>query len=132
MKLFVSISGTKFRDSSISEVAYKDPIKVKSVHFVGAKDWLRLPSEELATAFDNPLIIRHPQGHTVPRLDVEAVENLRHWTREIFLQSSSKSTFDDDKHGTMEHGEVKVELPKKLEETADNGHGGSMFSSVAT
>ena len=50
------------------EVAYKDPIKVKSVHFIGAKDWLKLPSEELANAFDNPLIIRHPQGHTVPRL----------------------------------------------------------------
>ena len=68
MKLFVSISGSKFRDPSMCEVAYKDPIKVKSVHFIGAKDWLKLPSEELANAFDNPLIIRHPQGHTVPRL----------------------------------------------------------------
>lgn len=68
MKLLVSISGSKFRDPSICEVAYKDPIKVRSVHFIGAKDWLRVPSEELATAFDNPLILRHPQGHTVPRL----------------------------------------------------------------
>ena len=68
MKLFISISGSKFRDPSICDVAYKDPIKVRSVHFIGAKDWLRLPSEDLATAFDNPLIIRHPQGHTVPRL----------------------------------------------------------------
>ena len=68
MKLFVSISGSKFRDPSICDVAYKDPIKVESVHFVGAKDWLKLPSEELAAAFDNPLIITHPQGHTVPRL----------------------------------------------------------------
>lgn len=67
-KLYVSISGSKFRDPSICEVAYKDIIKVKSVHFIGAKDWLKLPSEDLATAFDNPLIIRHPQGHTVPRL----------------------------------------------------------------
>lgn len=68
MKLFVSISGSKFRDPSICEVAYKDTVNVKSVHFIGAKDWLRLPSEELATAFYNPLIIRHPQAHTVPRL----------------------------------------------------------------
>ena len=29
MKLFVSISGSKFRDPSICEVAYKDTIKVK-------------------------------------------------------------------------------------------------------
>lgn len=68
MKLYVSISGTKFRDQSICDIAYKDTIKVKSVHFIGDKDWLKLPSEELATAFENPLIIKHPQGHTVPRL----------------------------------------------------------------
>lgn len=68
MSLFVSISGSKFRDPVICEAAYKDPIKVRSVHFVGEKDWLKLPSEELAAAFEDPLIIRHPQGHTVPRL----------------------------------------------------------------
>lgn len=67
-KMFVSISGSKFREPSICEVAYKDKIDVKSVHFIGAKDWLKLPSEDLATAFHDPLIIRHPQGHTVPRL----------------------------------------------------------------
>ena len=68
ISLFVSISGSKFRDPTICEVAYKDVIKVRSVHFVGEKDWLKLPSEELAAAFEDPLIIRHPQGHTVPRL----------------------------------------------------------------
>lgn len=68
IKFLVSISGSKFRDPSICDVAYKDPIKAKSVHFIGEKDWLKIPSEELASAFDKPLIIRHPQGHTVPRL----------------------------------------------------------------
>lgn len=70
MELFVSISGSKFRDPTICEVAYKDLIKVKSVHFIGAKDWLKQPSEELAAAFHNPLVINHPQGHTVPRLGI--------------------------------------------------------------
>ncbi|XP_074353639.1 uncharacterized protein LOC141692635 [Apium graveolens] len=79
MKLFVSISGTKFKDPSICEVAYKDPITVKSVHFIGAKDWLKLPSQELASAFKDPLIINHPQGHTVPRLDEEALKKLSNW-----------------------------------------------------
>lgn len=68
IKFFISISGSKFRDPSICDVAYKDPIKAKSVHFIGEKDWLKLPSEDLASAFDKPFIIRHPQGHTVPRL----------------------------------------------------------------
>lgn len=68
IKFVVSISGCKFKDPSICDVTYKDPIKVKSVHFIGEKDWLKVPSEELASAFDEPLIIRHPHGHTVPRL----------------------------------------------------------------
>lgn len=68
MKLFVSISGAKFRDPNICNIAYKDMMKVKSVHFIGEKDWLKLPSQELTTDFENPIIIRHPQGHTVPRI----------------------------------------------------------------
>ncbi|CAD6222411.1 unnamed protein product [Miscanthus lutarioriparius] len=80
IKFMVSISGSKFRDPIICDVAYKDPIKVKSVHFIGEKDWLKLPSEELASAFDEPLIIRHPQGHTVPRLDDVSVKQLSEWS----------------------------------------------------
>lgn len=68
IKLLVSISGSKFRDEKICEVAYKHKIEAKSVHLIGEKDWLKLPSQELASAFHDPLIIRHPQGHTVPRL----------------------------------------------------------------
>ncbi|OWM73120.1 hypothetical protein CDL15_Pgr001234 [Punica granatum] len=86
LKFFVSISGSKFRDPSICDVAYKDPIKLKSVHFVGAKDWLKLRSEELASAFHNPLIIRHPQGHVVPRLDEEATRQLSDWTKGIIVE----------------------------------------------
>ncbi|NP_001144323.2 uncharacterized protein LOC100277218 [Zea mays] len=83
IKFMVSISGSKFRDPIICDVAYKDPIKVKSVHFIGEKDWLKVPSEELASAFDEPLIIRHPQGHTVPRLDDVSVKQLSEWSSHV-------------------------------------------------
>ncbi|EPS74177.1 hypothetical protein M569_00573 [Genlisea aurea] len=83
MKLFVSISGSKFRDPKICDIAYKTPIQVPSLHFIGDKDWLKSPSEELAAAFHQPVIIRHPQGHTVPRLDEAAVEKLRSWTKDV-------------------------------------------------
>ncbi|OMO90788.1 Serine hydrolase FSH [Corchorus capsularis] len=88
-KMMISISGSKFRDPTICEVAYKEKMKVKSVHFIGDKDWLKLPSEELATAFDNPLIIRHPQGHTVPRLDETSTQQLRTWITNILPQSNN-------------------------------------------
>ncbi|GAV85270.1 FSH1 domain-containing protein [Cephalotus follicularis] len=109
IKLFVSISGSKFRDPTICDVAYKDIIKVKSVHFIGAKDWLRLPSEELATAFDKPLIIRHPQGHTVPRLDEAAVDQLLKWIKEILQCNSSLL---NNKH-EVEDGEECHRIQKK-------------------
>nr|CAD1833179.1 unnamed protein product [Ananas comosus var. bracteatus] len=83
IKFVISISGSKFRDPNICDVAYKEPIKVKSAHLIGDKDWLKIPSEELATAFDNPLILRHPQGHTVPRLDEAAVRHLCEWTTSV-------------------------------------------------
>ncbi|XP_066391536.1 uncharacterized protein [Miscanthus floridulus] len=86
IKFMVSISGCKFRDPSICDVVYKDPIKVKSVHFIGEKDWLKVHSEELASVFDEPLIIRHPQGHTVPRLDDVSVKQLSEWSSSCVLE----------------------------------------------
>ncbi|MQM11565.1 hypothetical protein Taro_044472 [Colocasia esculenta] len=83
MKLFVSISGSKLRDPNICDVAYREPIQVSSVHLIGEKDWLKQPGEELAAAFDNPLVLRHPKGHTVPRLDETAVKQLKEWTKGI-------------------------------------------------
>ncbi|KAM7500057.1 hypothetical protein LguiA_024471 [Lonicera macranthoides] len=115
MKLFVSISGSKFRDPTICEVAYKNPIKVKSVHFIGAKDWLKLPSEKLASAFENPLIIDHPQGHTVPRLDEVATKKLCDWTKEIKEKSFEKTESAEEKNGTIENEEEKAEKPKELQ-----------------
>ncbi|XP_055830551.1 uncharacterized protein LOC129899567 isoform X2 [Solanum dulcamara] len=117
MKLFVSISGAKFRDPNICNVAYKDVMKVKSVHFIGEKDWLNLPSQELTTAFENPLIIRHPQGHTVPRLDEAAIETLKTWTRKIVL-SSNQSCLGGGPNEACKHvnNENDLEEGKKLEE----------------
>ncbi|OIW03244.1 hypothetical protein TanjilG_21773 [Lupinus angustifolius] len=104
IKLCVSISGSKFRDPSICDVAYKDPLKAKSVHFIGDKDWLKLPSEELASAFDTPLIIRHPQGHTVPRLDEVSTGQLRNVIREVVGQPEDQEK--DTKKVEISNGEA--------------------------
>ncbi|CAN6176716.1 unnamed protein product [Urochloa humidicola] len=105
IKFMVSISGSKFRDPSICDIAYKDSIKVKSVHFIGEKDWLKVPSEELASAFDDPLIIRHPQGHTVPRLDDASVKQLSEW---------SSGILEDPKNGDLH-------VPKVLDSEENTG-----------
>lgn len=35
---------------------------------VGDDDFVKIHSEELVEAFADPFVIRHPCGHTVPRL----------------------------------------------------------------
>nr|NP_001409293.1 dihydrofolate reductase [Nymphaea colorata] len=79
IRLFISISGCKFRDPSICQVAYKEKLTVKSAHLIGDNDWLREPSEDLLTSFNNPLLIRHPKGHVVPKLDDASSKQLRSW-----------------------------------------------------
>ncbi|KAE8704372.1 hypothetical protein F3Y22_tig00110457pilonHSYRG00013 [Hibiscus syriacus] len=106
--MFVSISGSKSRDPSICEVAYKDKIETKSVHFIGAKDWLRLPSEELANAFHDPLIIRHPQGHTVPGLDGTSTEQLRKWIADILVPN--KGDICNGEHDEMRSVEETMKV----------------------
>nr|NP_001409264.1 dihydrofolate reductase [Rhodamnia argentea] len=124
LKFFVSVSGSKFRTPDICDVAYKDPIKAKSVHFIGDKDWLKLPSQDLAAAFDNPLIIRHPQGHTVPRLDETATAQLRGWTAEILLQYSSRNlevgkTDSSDTLKKVQNAATNVKIDKEVEEIVE-------------
>ncbi|KOM38654.1 hypothetical protein LR48_Vigan03g203600 [Vigna angularis] len=105
---------SKFRDPSICDVAYKDPIKAKSVHFIGDKDWLKLPSEDLASAFDKPLILRHPQGHTVPRLDEVTTNQLRNWINDEVL-CQPKVGVSVTEHGKDHENEVGSTNPNKVE-----------------
>ncbi|KAK7336351.1 hypothetical protein VNO77_16889 [Canavalia gladiata] len=72
--------GSKFRDPSIFDVAYKDPIKAKSVHFVGDKDWLKMTSEELASATSQlrnwiaQVLCQHKDGVSVCEHEIDHEE----------------------------------------------------------
>uniref|UniRef100_J3MPA8 EF-hand domain-containing protein n=3 Tax=Oryza brachyantha TaxID=4533 RepID=J3MPA8_ORYBR len=116
VKFMVSIAGSKFMDPSICSVAYKDPIKVKSVHFIGEKDWLKVPSEELAAAFEDPVIIRHPQGHTVPRLDEASVKQLSEWSSSILEELKNAEVVKASNLEKPSEGNTGVESAENLVE----------------
>ncbi|KAG2647692.1 hypothetical protein PVAP13_2KG569900 [Panicum virgatum] len=118
IKFMVSISGSKFRDPSICNIAYKDPIKVKSVHFIGEKDWLKIPSEELASAFVDPLIIRHPQGHTVPRLDDASVKLLSEWSSNILEDLKNEDVNVTEALDSDESADVELAENNMVEQVA--------------
>ncbi|KAH6834027.1 dihydrofolate reductase [Perilla frutescens var. hirtella] len=76
IKLVVIIGGAKFRNPSVVKKAYASPIPCSSVHFLGDQDFLKEHGTELLDSFVDPLVIRHPKGHTIPRFDVKGLESM--------------------------------------------------------
>ncbi|KAF7016724.1 hypothetical protein CFC21_030262, partial [Triticum aestivum] len=68
IKYLIIIGGAKFRSPAIADKAYANMIKIPSLHFLGDNDFLKPHGEQLIESFVDPFIIRHPKGHTVPRL----------------------------------------------------------------
>lgn len=97
VRFIIHISGSKFRDPEMCEILYSPPIKCPTVHLIGAKDWLKLPGEELMQAFENPLLIAHPQGHMVPRLDKEAVGILNGFLESLMREESAEKLENGDR-----------------------------------
>ncbi|KAJ6814682.1 putative leucine-rich repeat receptor-like protein kinase [Iris pallida] len=69
LKYVIIIGGAKFKSPTVAENAYSSKIKCHSLHFLGETDFLRTHGEALLEEFVDPVVIRHPKGHTVPRLD---------------------------------------------------------------
>ncbi|KAK9047038.1 hypothetical protein V6N11_052902 [Hibiscus sabdariffa] len=74
IKYLIIIGGAKFRDKSVAEKAYSSPIQCPSVHFLGEKDFLKPYGLELLESYVDPVIIHHPQGHTIPRFNEKGLE----------------------------------------------------------
>uniref|UniRef100_A0A5B7BGR3 Serine hydrolase domain-containing protein n=1 Tax=Davidia involucrata TaxID=16924 RepID=A0A5B7BGR3_DAVIN len=76
IKHLIIIGGAKLRSPSVAEKAYSSPIQCPSVHFLGETDFLKQYGIELLESFVDPLVIHHPKGHTVPRLDENGLQIL--------------------------------------------------------
>ncbi|CAM6103440.1 unnamed protein product [Calypogeia fissa] len=75
IKFVIFIAGAKLRDPKIVEV-FDTPIDRPTLHFLGEKDPLKIPGGYFLANWKNSVAIRHPQGHTVPRLDEEGVSTV--------------------------------------------------------
>ncbi|KAL6650808.1 hypothetical protein ACP70R_009733 [Stipagrostis hirtigluma subsp. patula] len=74
VKFVVVIAGGKIRSPAAATRAFAGKIKCPSLHFIGDDDFVRVHSEELVESFEDPLVIRHPKGHTVPKLDEKGLQ----------------------------------------------------------
>ncbi|KAJ7529132.1 hypothetical protein O6H91_15G035200 [Diphasiastrum complanatum] len=95
LRLIVIISGAKFPSSKM-ELAYRETIRCPSIHFIGEKDYLKTPGEELVKLFQSPFIIRHSYGHTIPRLDADTTLKVVDYLKQERDKLSLPSRTDED------------------------------------
>lgn len=106
IKYLIIIGGAKFRSPAIADKAYANMIKIPSLHFLGDNDFLKPHGEQLIESFVDPFIIRHPKGHTVPRLVDET--SLEVMSR--FLDKMEKEISE------LPSAEPKAEAPADVDE----------------
>lgn len=67
ISFLIVVGGGKGRAKSF-QPAYADTISCPSLHFLGDKDFMRVYGEPLLLSFKDPVVLRHPFGHFLPRL----------------------------------------------------------------
>ncbi|KAF8117801.1 hypothetical protein N665_0008s0143 [Sinapis alba] len=76
IKFIIIIGGAKFKSTKLIENSYSSTMEIPSLHFLGETDFLRPYGTELIDSFKNPVVVNHPKGHTVPRLDEKSLEKV--------------------------------------------------------
>ncbi|XP_062113544.1 uncharacterized protein LOC133824617 [Humulus lupulus] len=90
LKALIIIGGAKFKSTEVAENAYASPIDCLSLHFLGEQDFLKPYGLELLENCLDPLVIHHPKGHTVPRLDDKGLETMESYLERIQEMLSKK------------------------------------------
>ncbi|KAM0873392.1 hypothetical protein ACQ4PT_038100 [Festuca glaucescens] len=104
IKFLVIISGARFRGlHTVAEKPYANKINIPSLHFLGDTDFLKNDGEKLIESFVDPFIIRHPKGHTVPRLiDEKSLEVMSCFLDKMEKEISGHSSTEADAPADVE------------------------------
>ncbi|KAE8056983.1 hypothetical protein FH972_013709 [Carpinus fangiana] len=90
IKFLVVIGGAKFKASSVAENAYSSPIQCPSLHFLGETDFLKPYGKELLESCVDSVVVHHPKGHTIPRLDEKSLQTVESFIERIQRMLSEK------------------------------------------
>ncbi|KAK1396048.1 FSH1 domain-containing protein [Heracleum sosnowskyi] len=74
IKCLIIISGFKLNNEALTENAFSNAVNIPSLHFLGDNDSLKQHGTDLLKSFVDPVVIHHPKGHTIPRLDENGLE----------------------------------------------------------
>ncbi|XP_059460378.1 uncharacterized protein LOC132189645 [Corylus avellana] len=90
IKFLIVIGGAKLKASSVAENAYSSPIQCPSLHFLGETDFLKPYGKELLESCVDSVVIHHPKGHTIPRLDEKSLQTVESFVERIQRMLSDK------------------------------------------
>ncbi|KAJ7965773.1 Serine hydrolase FSH [Quillaja saponaria] len=90
IKYLIIIGGAKLKSPSVAEKAYFAPIHCPSLHFLGEADFLKQYGQELLESCFDPVVIHHPKGHTIPRLDEKSLQMMTSFIERIQMMISTK------------------------------------------
>ncbi|TKW04683.1 hypothetical protein SEVIR_7G125700v4 [Setaria viridis] len=96
IKYLIIIGGAKFLSPTVAEKAYANKIACTSLHFIGDNDFLKTHGEKLIESCVDPFVIRHPKGHTVPRLDDKSLQVMLRFLDKIEKETSEHASTDVD------------------------------------
>jgi hypothetical protein len=65
-------------------------LQVPSCHVVGHQDWVKQHAIDLARQFQNPIVIMHPKGHVIPRLQDPHLASLKAFLRSFMPLAKEK------------------------------------------
>ncbi|KAK2659864.1 hypothetical protein Ddye_006397 [Dipteronia dyeriana] len=91
IKFLIIIGGAQLKSPTVAEKAYSSPIQCPSLHFLGETDFLKPYGLELLNSFVDPVIIHHPKGHTIPRIDDKNLPTML-----SFVDSIQKMLIDEE------------------------------------
>ncbi|TKY56304.1 Serine hydrolase FSH [Spatholobus suberectus] len=83
VKFIIIVGGAKFRSPSVVDKAYSSPVSCHTLHFLGETDFLKKYGVELLESFVEPVVIHHPKGHTIPRLDDKSLKTMMDFIERI-------------------------------------------------
>ncbi|KAF6157967.1 hypothetical protein GIB67_015283 [Kingdonia uniflora] len=90
IEYLIVIAGAKLLSPIIAENAYSSPVDIPSLHFLGEVDFLKPHGLTLLDSYLDHVVIHHPKGHTVPRLDEKGLGIMNNFIDKIQRQISGK------------------------------------------
>ncbi|KAF6166773.1 hypothetical protein GIB67_005649 [Kingdonia uniflora] len=99
IKFVIILAGAKFVVPTAADNAFSSPVDIPSLHFLGETDYIKPRGIKLLESFVGPIVIHHPQGHTVPRLDEKNLGILENFIEKIQGQiSGNKPTSEKEEN----------------------------------